>query len=186
MTRPLVNSALFSLGVHAILLLRLGLPGGSSRPVEVDVRRGTSSVELELILQEGRTGREETQAIPPSAEAEEERGAIPATPSVQPFLDEGVQVQWKLGARENPPPRYPWAARIYGWEGTVMVRAMVTPAGEASSVQVKKSSGHAILDQAASAAIGRWRFLPARRMGRAVASSVEVPITFKLEQQQEE
>ncbi len=167
MSRSLVNSALFSLSVHAILLLRLGFPGWFSTPVETDVRRGISSVELELNTSEDGEGK---------------RARSPSMLPVQPMLDDGVQVRWKLGTLQNPPPRYPWVARIQGWEGTVLVRAMVTPTGEAASVQVRKSSGYTTLDQAASAAVSRWRFVPAQRKGRTVASSVEVPITFRLEQ----
>ncbi len=52
--------------------------------------------------------------------------------------------------------------------------------GRPTGVAVKQSSGVAILDQAAIAAVRRWTFEPARTAGLPVASTVEVPVRFSL------
>ena len=81
----------------------------------------------------------------------------------------------------NPPPAYPLSARRRGIEGTVLVRAEVAAGGECLRAELKKSSGAEMLDQAALEAVKKWRFVPAKRGSQAVVAWVEVPITFKLE-----
>ncbi|MFW6162471.1 MAG: energy transducer TonB, partial [Planctomycetota bacterium] len=49
-----------------------------------------------------------------------------------------------------------------------------------AEVRVARSSGHAVLDEAAVAAVRRWRFTPARAGGAAVTAEVEIPIRFRL------
>lgn len=81
----------------------------------------------------------------------------------------------------NPPPAYPLAARRRGIEGGVLVRAEVQADGSCSRVELKKTSGSELLDQAALEAVRKWRFVPAKKGSQAVTAWVEVPITFKLE-----
>ena len=81
----------------------------------------------------------------------------------------------------NPAPRYPYLARLRGQEGRVILRVRVSPAGRAESVSIIRSSGHRLLDVAAAEVVEKWRFIPAYRGGGSLASSVDVPITFKLE-----
>lgn len=83
----------------------------------------------------------------------------------------------------NPPPAYPLAARRRGIEGSVLVRAEVSAGGECLRAELKKASGHDMLDQAALEAVRRWRFAPARRGSQAVVAWVEIPISFRLENQ---
>jgi periplasmic protein TonB len=56
----------------------------------------------------------------------------------------------------------------------------VTADGHSASVQVQQSSGHDILDEAAVEAVEGWTFIPAKRGDTPVASTVTVPIQFKL------
>ncbi len=80
------------------------------------------------------------------------------------------------------PPVYPEMARERGEQGRVIVRVTVTADGTPLTVSVATSSGHAALDAAALAAVRRWRFVPAERDGRRVATVVEIPIHFRLEE----
>lgn len=80
----------------------------------------------------------------------------------------------------NPRPDYPAQAKRMGWEGRVVLRVEVLANGNAGAVSVAKSSGHELLDEAALEAVRRWQFVPAKRDGTAVKSSVNVPITFNL------
>jgi protein TonB len=73
------------------------------------------------------------------------------------------------------------AARRNGEEGTVLLRVLVTPDGKAGKVELDRSSGSAVLDQAAAEAVSRWRFVPARRDAEAVEAWVVVPMVFRLE-----
>lgn len=81
----------------------------------------------------------------------------------------------------NPPPAYPFAARRRGIEGNVLVRAEISTEGKCLRVELVKSSGADMLDQAALEAVKAWRFVPARRGAQAVVAWVDVPLAFKLE-----
>lgn len=80
----------------------------------------------------------------------------------------------------NPAPAYPLGARRMGVQGKVLLRVHVSAEGAATEVQLHKSSGFPALDEAALAAVRKWRFAPARQGSEAVAAWVQVPIDFKL------
>jgi len=65
-------------------------------------------------------------------------------------------------------------------EGTTLLRVHITTEGRVDDVQVERSAGHAALDRAASEAIRKWRFEPARRGSAAVATWVVIPVEFRL------
>jgi protein TonB len=80
----------------------------------------------------------------------------------------------------NPPPAYPPILRRTGEEGRVVLRVLVTAEGAASEVRVLNPSSSPLFDEAAVAAVRKWRFVPARRGDTPVAEWVQVPIEFKL------
>ena len=80
----------------------------------------------------------------------------------------------------NPAPVYPSTSRRLGEEGRVVLRVKVSANGLPMSVEIKQPSGFRRLDEAARAAVERWRFVPARRGDQAVESSVLVPLQFTL------
>ena len=82
---------------------------------------------------------------------------------------------------DNPPPRYPTSALRSGIEGTVLVRAEIDADGTPVDVGIARRSGNRELDRAALNAVRGWRFQPALRDGKAVASAVQVPVDFVLE-----
>lgn len=81
---------------------------------------------------------------------------------------------------DNPPPPYPPASRRLSETGHVLLRVFVSATGRAERVELKVSSGFDRLDDAARAAVIRWRFVPARRGDEPVAAWVVVPITFAM------
>jgi protein TonB len=68
----------------------------------------------------------------------------------------------------NRPPVYPIEAQLHNEHGLVVVVIHVAANGVASGVDVQQSSGVDILDQAAVAAVRKWRFRPAIKDGQAV------------------
>ena len=80
----------------------------------------------------------------------------------------------------NAPPRYPYAARVRGIEGEVLLRVVVLPSGRAADVTLRSTSGSALLDGAARDAVRDWRFRPAKRGGQKVIGWVDVPVRFRL------
>ena len=77
-------------------------------------------------------------------------------------------------------PLYPRVARESGWEGTVIVRTLITPDGVPSRVEIRKSCGHEVLDLAAQEAIKTWKFQPAKDGNIPIAKWVDIPIKFDL------
>jgi protein TonB len=80
-------------------------------------------------------------------------------------------------AARNLPPRYPRDAEGRHPEGTVVLRLVVGADGAVAAADVLRSSGHLVLDEAARAAVLRWRFRPALRDGLPVPSAL--PYSFR-------
>jgi protein TonB len=111
------------------------------------------------------------QTVTPTAPDEAEPGGP---------KDAGAGAMMAAGVIKGAKPEYPIAARKQGLEGKVVLRVTVSPDGRTTSVTVVQSSGHAILDRAARDGVSRWRFNPARRATGTIASVIDVPIEFKL------
>jgi len=82
-------------------------------------------------------------------------------------------------AARNLPPAYPPLAVRAGEEGSVILAVRVAPDGS-GAVAIADSSGYALLDAAARTAVASWHFIPARRGGRRVPSSILIRIRFIL------
>lgn len=82
---------------------------------------------------------------------------------------------------QNSAPHYPNLARQKGWEGTVLLRAEITPQGTVASLTLLQTSGHPLLDQAALTAVRQWRFHPSPTNHLPTASTVEIPVKFSLQ-----
>ncbi len=78
------------------------------------------------------------------------------------------------------PPNYPRRAIDLGQEGEVILRALVSADGESREIRVFRSSGIALLDDAALRAVRRWAFEAAQINGRRIDAWVEVPVRFHL------
>lgn len=89
--------------------------------------------------------------------------------------------QFDPAYRHNPKPDYPVLARKLGLQGTVVLRVLIGIEGRPGEIHVEKSSGHAVLDEAARAAVKQWLFEPAREGDMKIAGWVDVPIQFRLE-----
>jgi len=81
----------------------------------------------------------------------------------------------------NPAPVYPNMSRRLRETGMVQLRVRVDSAGLPTNVVLAKSCGYSRLDDAALAAVRRWKFQPATRDGVAIEATVVVPIEFSLE-----
>lgn len=91
-----------------------------------------------------------------------------------------TQARAFAGYLHNPKPHYPSIARSRHWEGLVLLRVHVTPDGRCGSLNVARSSGHDVLDDAAASAVRNWQFVPGKRGDTPIASWVTVPIEFSL------
>lgn len=77
-------------------------------------------------------------------------------------------------------PAYPQLARQRRIEGWVELEFLVTADGRPSEIRVVESSPNAIFDVAATRALQRWRFEPARRGDAAPAARSRTRISFRL------
>jgi TonB family protein len=76
-------------------------------------------------------------------------------------------------------PVYPELARKLGFSGVVVLRAVIGTSGLVEDVRVVKSAG-ALLDAAATSAVGKWIYRPGILDGRPVRVSLTVSVEFSL------
>jgi|WetSurMetagenome_2_1015567.scaffolds.fasta_scaffold54984_1 TonB family protein len=108
--------------------------------------------------------------------AAEGSGTVPLAPRAGRNGASGAIPQYG----SNPLPAYPSLARKMGHEGIVLLAAEILSDGRVGHLAVKKSSGFPALDQSALDAVRRWKFIPAKWMGKAVPAWVDVPVKFRL------
>ncbi|EFL50920.1 TonB family protein [Solidesulfovibrio fructosivorans JJ]] len=77
-------------------------------------------------------------------------------------------------------PDYPADARRRGIEGRVVARLLVTADGGVRSISIVSAKPPQVFEHAVIAALGQWRFHPARYKGREVATWVMLPVKFDL------
>ncbi len=97
----------------------------------------------------------------------------------------GVAFQMPVMANPSPPFRYPREALESGVGGEAVVRIHITAAGRVDSVELRRSTGHALLDSAAVAGARRLRYRPARRGADSVAVWARLPVRFPMPERQE-
>ena len=106
----------------------------------------------------------------PEARAERDAPPVAITPPV-----------FNADYLDNPAPAYPAPSRRMREQGRVILRVLVRPNGTPAQVQVRTSSGHARLDDAARDAVLRWKFVPAKRGAEPIEEWVLIPVSFRLE-----
>jgi protein TonB len=106
------------------------------------------------------------QAAPPPATPAEDR-STPKLVSTVEYVRE-------------PSPRYPPQSRRLREQGLVVLRVVIDERGEASSIEIETSSGHARLDDAAREAVLRAAFRPYVEDGEPRRALVLIPIEFAL------
>lgn len=102
-----------------------------------------------------------------------------ATSKLSTIPDEQAP-QFDAAFLKNPQPSYPLFAKKRQQQGTVMLKVKVSIEGKAEVVELAKSSGFSLLDDAAQQTVEKWLFVPAHRGDLVIASSVIVPIRFAL------
>lgn len=92
----------------------------------------------------------------------------------------GLEKESTADLSNNRPPAYPLEAVRRRLEGVVLLQLKITKTGKVEDVNLIKSSGHQILDEAAVNAVATWQGQPAKRWGRPVESIERLPIRFRL------
>lgn len=100
----------------------------------------------------------------------------PAVPIAPKTVSSGIEYI------QPPQPDYPPIAREMEEEGKVTLRVLVNEQGRAQRVEIQRTSGSTMLDEAARQAMMHAVFKPHIEGGRAVAMNAIAVITFKLNQ----
>ena len=77
-------------------------------------------------------------------------------------------------------PEYPAAAFEQGVSGKVELRVEVGADGRVTDVSVLSATPAGVFEDAAVTSARAWTFRPALREGKAVASALKIPVTFKM------
>jgi periplasmic protein TonB len=106
--------------------------------------------------------------------------ALAAEPAIAPEPSPVIPPSFTADYLKNPPPSYPALARRLHEQGRVLIRVLVSVEGSPERIELKASSGHPRLDEAALETIKQWKFVPARQGDQSIAAWVIVPIAFTL------
>jgi len=118
---------------------------------------------------------------PIAAPVETVAAVAPAEPAPPPPPEPVKPAFGGIGYQNNPAPDYPAMAVRQGWQGTVLLRVRVLSTGAVDAIEVVRSSGKKVLDDAAIHTVERWVFAPSTRGSTAVDGFATVPIEFKLD-----
>ena len=105
-------------------------------------------------------------------------GAVSSAPAQTETAD--ALIPPRIISDSCKPPEYPSSAERMQQEGQVVLGYQIDPQGRVIDQRVDKSSGYAILDNAAAKALGRCRFVPATLNGAAQTAWAQVRFTWKI------
>jgi len=120
-------------------------------------------------------------AVPPEFTIDRDPGTSITVARIDPHPPQiaGSPVQGIMNTHTIPP--YPAPAVRGGIQGTVTLRLEIDADGNVGAATVAKSSGSAVLDDAAVAWVkAHWRYRPATDGGTAVASTTMAAVAFNL------
>jgi len=180
---------LFSLIGHAVIFATGG--GLLSLTPEFGIEQAPSSMEVVISKVEPRIEpksatqvvttsqpSEKTIAIKKMEKPKDEKRKI-SKPLYVP-LQKGASRRKANPYLKNPAPVYPQLARERGWEGVVLLSVFVQSDGRPGVMNVEKSSGYKILDDATLKAVKKWQFKPAGIGNVSFSTWVRIPIRFTL------
>ena len=140
-------------------------------------QRGAASIDAPEAVVPAEPAITSEQEAAATAERERAEQASRQATSPKPPADRAVEPIARLQ------PEYPPEAFRAREEGTVVLTVSVDAAGNPGDIEVTSRSGSRDLDRAATDAVRKWKFRPAIENGQAVASTVQVPIEFKLDRE---
>jgi len=159
-------------------------PGRASLPPPPTPRGELSAPEPQVILAPGaHPAAEAADYIPPRvlvAKPAKLPGGARFPPPQEAEVASGVVLRSERVLR--PPARAAYVRRDVVVADAVVLRVSLDATGKPVDAQVHESQLGPIFERNALAAVKRWRFEPARRAGRAEASTVLVPVWFESDQ----
>ncbi|BBB89422.1 energy transducer TonB [Methylomusa anaerophila] len=150
-----------------------------TKPTPAPVRRAPAVVE-ETAAAAGRSEESSEPGGNASAAGSEESSAAGSGNGSTGKSGQGGVIPPSILSRVEP--AYPEPDRQAGREGTVVLKIQILANGRPGSITVHNSSGFALLDEAAVAAVRQWQFIPARERetGQAITCYTTMPVVFRL------
>jgi len=112
--------------------------------------------------------------------------ATASDPTDKTLSADAVETLVKAGGDVTPPhltyspePEYSKQARKKKYQGTCVLAVIVGSDGQPHDIQVTRSLGMG-LDEKAIEAVKKWKFDPARKAGKPVATKITVQVNFRL------
>jgi periplasmic protein TonB len=119
-------------------------------------------------------------AITPNIAAMPAAAPAPAKPASPELGTNELPSLSEVAYLTPPAPHYPPQSRRAREEGLVVLRVLIDVSGHACNINIQRSSGHPLLDEAARSAVQHARFKPYLQGGIARAAMATIPIEFAL------
>jgi TonB family protein len=128
-------------------------------------------------------GGDGDQTEPPSPQSAAAPDSGTPSPPVPPSTADQDEVKMPvLKVETRVLPEYPEAERKAGVEGEVIVEVEVTEEGSVEGMKVvQRVDGHPSMGESVMEAIRQWRFEPGTKNGVPVRTTVAIPFTFALQ-----
>jgi protein TonB len=108
--------------------------------------------------------------------------SIPTTPNVEPpVVPLAATIARLLTPQSELRPPYPESKLMTGEETTLNLRLTIDEQGRVADVAAIGSADRVFLEAARRYLIAHWRYKPATREGRAVASNLTITLRFELD-----
>ena len=167
MKHQLLIASLIAIIIHGLILF----PYTNFQGVDFKAKR-KDLVEIELLAKK--------KEPPPKKKIEKKKPKPKPKKVIEPPKEEEEEEIEAEEIAENKDPIYPKIAIRNQWEGTVHIKLFIKVDGSVGSILIVKSSGYLVLDKSALRAIRSWRFVPATKRGKPVASWQVIPVIFEL------
>jgi TonB family protein len=99
-----------------------------------------------------------------------------------PLYNDSIHKQWDKAPEVvyYAKPRYPVKAAKQRIQGKAIVAVTVAQNGSVLDVELYNSSGDSVLDMSAIEAAKKFKFRPAIKDGKAIQSTVILPVAFRI------
>lgn len=179
-----INSGSLSLPVHIKLITETTQAASIKKQEKVPEQKpiiDSSNSENKTVKQSDQIKTKENKSIDQSGNGLANANASVTEKSEVVGLSQTVTVMSEPRYRVTPqPPEYPAQAQRRRQEGVVIIDITVEPNGRTADVDIRQSSGYALLDQAAVRAAMKWEIMPHEINGQAVRAAFQVPVKFEL------
>jgi len=166
---------------HYHALAEPEVPGSGQRAFCADesgTLRASADGKAATCVTSGEVVEDKTTNVLVRSHLEGNSGAEGSQPAQRIRISQGVAQGLVVS---KVPPHYPPEARTARIQGTVVLRALISKAGDVENLELV--SGHPMLVPAAEEAVKQWKYRPYLLNGNAVAVETEVTVNFTLSQQ---